>query len=80
MYANMQFGENGTRAALAFALQRGVASAPEELLSQALTADIVTFGSPSAVKAWVALAGLEKASEKVRLGGTTLISAACNAT
>jgi len=56
----------------AFAFQRAVSSAPEELMSQALAADIVTFGSPSAVKAWVALAGMEGASEKVRSGRACL--------
>lgn len=49
----------------ASSLQRGVKSAPQELLSQALQAQIVTFGSPSAVKAWVALAGMAVAAEKV---------------
>jgi len=47
-------------------LQRGVSSAPPDLLAQALSARIMTFGSPSAVKAWVALAGMQAASEKVR--------------
>ena len=47
------------------AMQRGVSSAPAGLLSQALEAQIVTFGSPSAVKAWVVLAGLQRAAEKV---------------
>lgn len=41
---------------------------PAELLEKAKTADIVTFGSPSAVKAWVSLVGLSVASSKVKGG------------
>ncbi|GIL92407.1 hypothetical protein Vretimale_6475 [Volvox reticuliferus] len=50
-----------------------VKSVPESLLREALTADVVTFGSPSAVKAWVGLAGLEVANSKVNacIGATS---------
>lgn len=50
-------------------MQTSVASVPEALLREALTADVVTYGSPSAVKAWVGLAGLEAANAKVGLRG-----------
>lgn len=40
-------------------MQSGVKGVEPELLQAALSADIVTFGSPSAVKAWVSLVGLE---------------------
>lgn len=47
----------------------------DSLLQAAKAAPIVTFGSPSAVKSWVALAGLEVAAAQVRLQqrGRTLI-------
>ncbi|GLI66857.1 hypothetical protein VaNZ11_010844 [Volvox africanus] len=50
-----------------------VRSVPESLLREALTADVVTYGSPSAVKAWVGLAGLEVANSKVNacIGSTS---------
>jgi uroporphyrinogen-III synthase len=43
------------------------------LLSRAAAAPVVTFGSPSAVKAWVALVGLEAARSKlsVCIGSTS---------
>lgn len=43
----------------------GVSSVDPHALEQALAADVITFGSPSAVKAWVALVGLEAAQKKV---------------
>ncbi len=49
-------------------LQGAIKSVPEALLQEALTADVVTYGSPSAVKAWVGLAGLEVANSKVGVG------------
>ncbi|PNH03285.1 Uroporphyrinogen-III synthase, chloroplastic, partial [Tetrabaena socialis] len=50
-----------------------VKSVPEAQLREALSADVVTYGSPSAVKAWVALAGLELANAKVNacIGSTS---------
>ncbi|GLC37636.1 hypothetical protein PLESTF_001639600 [Pleodorina starrii] len=50
-----------------------VKSVPADLLAEALAADVVTFGSPSAVKAWVGLAGLEVANAKVNacIGSTS---------
>ncbi|GIL68477.1 hypothetical protein Vafri_21746 [Volvox africanus] len=50
-----------------------VKSVPESLLLEALTVDVVTYGSPSAVKAWVGLAGLEVANSKVNacIGSTS---------
>ncbi|KXZ49584.1 hypothetical protein GPECTOR_20g440 [Gonium pectorale] len=50
-----------------------VKSVPESLLREALGADVVTYGSPSAVKAWVGLAGLEMANAKVNacIGSTS---------
>ncbi|PNW79282.1 hypothetical protein CHLRE_09g409100v5 [Chlamydomonas reinhardtii] len=57
-----------------------VASVPEALLREALTADVVTYGSPSAVKAWVGLAGLEAANAKVNACiGSTSARACANA-
>mmetsp|Transcript_6747 Transcript_6747/g.18076 ORF Transcript_6747/g.18076 Transcript_6747/m.18076 type:complete len:298 (-) Transcript_6747:254-1147(-) len=58
---------------------RGVSSAPEDLLGKALAADIVTFGSPSAVKAWISLAGMEKATEKVNVCIGSTSARACEA-
>ncbi|KAF5837730.1 tetrapyrrole biosynthesis, uroporphyrinogen III synthase [Dunaliella salina] len=58
---------------------RGVSSAPEDLLGKALAADIVTFGSPSAVKAWVSLAGLETAKDKVNVCIGSTSARACEA-
>jgi hypothetical protein len=49
-------------------LQSSVKNVPADLLKQAVAADIVTFGSPSAVKAWVALVGQEVANNKVDIG------------
>lgn len=46
-------------------VQNGVTQVAPELLALAQAADIVTFGSPSAVKAWVALVGLTAAQAKV---------------
>lgn len=46
-------------------LQLGVKNVAPNLLAQAKAASIITFGSPSAVKAWVSLVGLEHASMKV---------------
>jgi uroporphyrinogen-III synthase len=40
---------------------RPVSGVPDEALAAAKGADVVTFGSPSAVKAWVGLVGLEAA-------------------
>ena len=37
----------------------GVKTVAPELLKAALEARIVTFGSPSAVKAWISLVGLQ---------------------
>jgi len=57
----------------------GVTNVSPELLAQAKAADIVTFGSPSAVKAWVALVGLDLAQSKasVCIGSTS--ARACKA-
>eukprot|EP00955_Chlamydomonas_euryale_P067027 359718-Chlamydomonas_euryale.AAC.11 len=46
---------------------------PRDMLDAAMGAQIVTFGSPSAVKAWVALVGLPAASERlsVCIGSTS---------
>ena len=41
-------------------------SVPADVLAKAKAADVVTFGSPSAVKAWVSLVGMPIASAKVR--------------
>ncbi|KAF8057131.1 hypothetical protein HT031_006140 [Scenedesmus sp. PABB004] len=48
-------------------------SVAPDLLAAALAADAVTFGSPSAVKAWVALVGLDAAAAKlsVCIGSTS---------
>lgn len=43
---------------------RGVTAVEPSLLRRALDADVVTFGSPSAVKAWVALVGAAAAAAK----------------
>eukprot|EP00877_Chromochloris_zofingiensis_P009438 jgi/Chrzof1/4748/Cz14g24240.t1_UROS1[v5.2] len=50
-----------------------VSDVPPELLQEAMAADIITFGSPSAVKAWVSLVGLEAAQAKhsVCIGATS---------
>ena len=40
-------------------VQSGVKDVPAELLQLAMACDVITFGSPSAVKAWVALVGLQ---------------------
>ncbi|KAG2437462.1 hypothetical protein HXX76_006112 [Chlamydomonas incerta] len=57
-----------------------VKSVPEALLRDALTADVVTYGSPSAVKAWVGLAGLQHANSKVNACiGSTSAKACANA-
>lgn len=45
--------------------QTGVKDVDPAVLRAALAAPVITFGSPSAVKAWVALAGLDVASTKV---------------
>jgi uroporphyrinogen-III synthase len=46
-----------------------------DVLQQALAADVVTFGSPSAVKAWMALTGLDPTAEDhpayACIGGTS---------
>ena len=58
-----------------------VASVDETTLNLALTADVVTFGSPSAVKAWLAITGLAADAERHPLyaciGGTS--AKACDA-
>jgi uroporphyrinogen-III synthase len=43
------------------------------LLEKAKSAEVMTYGSPSAVKAWVALVGLEAANSKVNacIGATS---------
>ena len=45
------------------------------VLARALAADVVTFGSPSAVKAWMALSGLDPAASDhpayACIGGTS---------
>jgi len=48
------------------------------LLKLALTADIVTFGSPSAVKAWVQLAGLEAARARLNVCIGSTSARACD--
>eukprot|EP00197_Chlamydomonas_leiostraca_P010590 CAMPEP_0202867360 /NCGR_PEP_ID=MMETSP1391-20130828/9267_1 /ASSEMBLY_ACC=CAM_ASM_000867 /TAXON_ID=1034604 /ORGANISM="Chlamydomonas leiostraca, Strain SAG 11-49" /LENGTH=287 /DNA_ID=CAMNT_0049547399 /DNA_START=64 /DNA_END=927 /DNA_ORIENTATION=- len=55
------------------------ADVPKDVMAAALAADIVTFGSPSAVKAWVALVGKEVADKKpsVCIGSTS--ARACEA-
>lgn len=57
----------------------GVKSADPELLKQALEADVVTFGSPSAVKAWVALVGREGAQDTVSVCIGATSARACEA-
>uniref|UniRef100_A0A383V9M9 Uroporphyrinogen-III synthase n=1 Tax=Tetradesmus obliquus TaxID=3088 RepID=A0A383V9M9_TETOB len=61
-------------AAAGFSVQRintyntiGISTVDQALLQQALAADVVTFGSPSAVKAWVALVGLQAAAQKMNV-------------
>lgn len=49
--------------------QMAVSHVAPEVLAEALGADVVTYGSPSAVKAWVSLAGLKVANAKVGGGG-----------
>ncbi|KAG2488513.1 hypothetical protein HYH03_013016 [Edaphochlamys debaryana] len=57
-----------------------VKSVPESALREALGADAVTYGSPSAVKAWVGLAGLEVANSKINACiGSTSAKACANA-
>ena len=60
-------------------MQAGVKSVPSKVLDQALSAQVVTFGSPSAVKAWVSLVGLQAASQpaSVCIGATS--ARACDA-
>lgn len=50
-----------------------VASVPPYLLEAAKEAEVVTFGSPSAVKAWVSLVGIDLASQhlSVCIGSTS---------
>lgn len=57
----------------------GVSAVDPGLLARALEADVVTFGSPSAVKAWVALVGAEAArgTVSVCIGATS--ARACEA-
>lgn len=56
----------------------GITNVDPQALQQALAADAITFGSPSAVKAWVALVGLEAAQKmmSVCIGSTS--ARACN--
>ena len=51
----------------------GVKSVPPDQLQAAKEAEIITFGSPSAVKAWVSLVGLDLASKQlsVCIGSTS---------
>lgn len=46
---------------------------PESALREALSVDVVTYGSPTAVRAWVGLAGVEVANAKVNacIGSTS---------
>ncbi|GFR40246.1 hypothetical protein Agub_g817 [Astrephomene gubernaculifera] len=50
-----------------------VTSVPPEALQAALSAQVVTYGSPSAVKAWVGLVGRQAANERVNacIGSTS---------
>eukprot|EP00878_Enallax_costatus_P020777 GHUV01021971.1.p1 GENE.GHUV01021971.1~~GHUV01021971.1.p1 ORF type:complete len:141 (+),score=37.16 GHUV01021971.1:609-1031(+) len=58
----------------------GVTNVDKGLLEQAIAADVVTFGSPSAVKAWVALVGLDNAKQKLSVCiGSTSAKACWNA-
>ncbi|GAX79037.1 hypothetical protein CEUSTIGMA_g6477.t1 [Chlamydomonas eustigma] len=57
----------------------GVINVEPEVLQQALTADIVTFGSPSAVKAWVQLVGLEVARSRLSVCIGSTSARACDA-
>lgn len=56
----------------------GVTSVPPEVLKAALEAEVVTFGSPSAVKAWVALVGLQAASERLNVCIGSTSAKACD--
>mmetsp|Transcript_26764 Transcript_26764/g.58348 ORF Transcript_26764/g.58348 Transcript_26764/m.58348 type:complete len:299 (-) Transcript_26764:461-1357(-) len=56
----------------------GVTNVPPEQLQQALDADVVTFGSPSAVKAWVALVGLQTANQKLNVCIGSTSARACD--
>ncbi|KAG2426129.1 hypothetical protein HYH02_014844 [Chlamydomonas schloesseri] len=57
-----------------------VREVPAAQLQEALAADVVTYGSPSAVKAWVGLAGLAHANSKVNACiGSTSAKACANA-
>lgn len=54
-----------------------VTSVPSDVLSLATTSDVVTIGSPSAVKAWVHVAGMEVAADipLACIGETSAIAA-----
>ncbi|KAI8463502.1 MAG: tetrapyrrole biosynthesis, uroporphyrinogen III synthase [Monoraphidium minutum] len=57
----------------------GVKAAEPGVLEAALAADVVTFGSPSAVKAWVALVGEERARATVAVCIGATSARACEA-
>ncbi len=53
--------------------QKSITNVPESALREALSVDVVTYGSPTAVRAWVGLAGVEAANAKVNacIGSTS---------
>lgn len=57
----------------------GVKSVDPAALEAALAADVVTFGSPSAVKAWAALVGEERARGTVSVCIGSTSARACEA-
>lgn len=56
----------------------GVSQVDPQALQAAQAADVITFGSPSAVKAWVALVGLEAAQRQMSVCIGSTSARACN--